>query len=72
MKFSVSEISDIIELAWGDQTDFSHITNIYNIDEGEVKKIMKKNIKRKSYEIWRKRIAQRSAQKTQLKGRAHD
>ena len=57
MKFSVSEISDIIELAWDDQTDFSHITNIYNIDEGEVKKIMKKNIKRKSYEIWRKRIA---------------
>jgi uncharacterized protein (TIGR03643 family) len=72
MKFSVSEISDIIELAWDDQTDFSHITNIYNIDEGEVKKIMKKNIKRKSYEIWRKRIAQRSAQKNQLKGRAND
>ena len=70
MKFSVGEISDIIELAWDDQTDFSHITKIYNIDEGEVKKIMKKNIKRKSYEIWRKRIAQRSAQKTQLKGRA--
>ena len=71
MKFSVSEISDIIELAWDDQTDFSHITKLYNIDEGEVKKIMKNNIKRKSYEIWRKRIAQRSTQKTQLKGRAH-
>ena len=71
MKFSVSEISDIIELAWDDQTDFSHITKLYNIDEGEVKKIMKKNIKRKSYEILRKRIAQRSIQKTQLKGRAH-
>ena len=71
MKFSVSEISDIIELAWDDQTDFSHITKLYNIDEGEVKKIMKKNIKRKSYEIWRKRIAQRSAHQTQLKGRAH-
>ena len=71
MKFSVSEISDIIELAWDDQSDFSHITKIYNIDEGEVKKIMKKNIKRKSYEIWRKRIAQRSLQKTQLKRRAH-
>mgnify|MGYP003311490156 CR=1 FL=1 len=69
MKFSVSEISDIIELAWDDQTDFSHITKIYNIDEGDVKKIMKKNIKQKSYEIWRKRIHQRSAQKTQLKGK---
>ena len=71
MKFSVSEISDIIELAWDDKTDFSHISKLYNIDEGEVKKIMKKNIKRKSYEIWRKRIAQRSAQKNHLKGRAH-
>ena len=68
MKFSVSEISDIIELAWDDQTDFSHITKIYNIDEGEVKKIMKKNIKNKSYKIWRERISKRSAQKSQLKG----
>ena len=71
MKFNQSEISDIIQLAWDDQTDFSHITKIYEINEGGVKKIMKKNIKRKSYEIWRKRIAQRSAQKTQLKGIAH-
>ena len=69
MKFNHSEISDIIEMAWDDQTDFSHINKIYNIDEGEVKKIMKKNIKLKSYKIWRKRISQRSSQKTQLKGK---
>ena len=68
MKFSASQISDIIQMAWDDQTDFSHITKIYDIDEGEVKKIMKKNIKNKSYKIWRERIAKRSAQKTQLKG----
>ena len=72
MKFNQSEISDIIQLAWDDQTDFSHITKIYEINEGDVKKIMKSNIKRKSYEIWRKRISQRSAQKTQLKGKTHD
>jgi len=71
MKFKQSEISDIIQLAWDDQTDFSHITKIYEINEGDVKKIMKNNIKRKSYEIWRKRISQRSAQKTQLKGKTH-
>ena len=69
MKFNHSEISEIIEMAWDDQTDFSHINKIYNIDEGEVKKIMKKNIKLRSYKIWRKRISQRSYQKTQLKGR---
>jgi uncharacterized protein (TIGR03643 family) len=71
MKFNQSEISDIIQLAWDDQTDFNHITKIYEINEGDVKKIMKNNIKRKSYEIWRKRISQRSAQKTQLKGKTH-
>ena len=69
MKFSDSQISDIIQMAWDDQTDFSHITKIYEINEGDVKKIMKNNIKRKSYEIWRKRIHQRSAQRTQLKGK---
>ena len=71
MKFNQSEISDIIQLAWDDYTDFSHITKIYEINEGDVKKIMKKNIKRKSYEIWRKRISQRSSQKTQLIGKTH-
>ena len=71
MEFNQSEISDIIQLAWDDQTDFSHITKIYEINEGDVKKIMKSNIKSKSYEIWRKRISQRSAQKTQLKGKTH-
>ena len=69
MKFSVSQISDIIQMSWDDQTDFSHITKIYNIHEGEVKKIMKKNIKNKSYKIWRERISRRSAQKSQLKGK---
>ena len=69
MKFNQSQISEIIQMAWDDQTDFSHIKKIYEIDEGDVKKIMKKNIKQKSSEIWRKRIHQRSAQKTQLKGK---
>ena len=69
MKFNQSQISEIIQMAWDDQTNFSHITKIYEIDEGDVKKIMKKNIKRKSYVIWRKRINQRSVQKTQLKGK---
>ena len=69
MKFNQTQISDIIQMAWDDQTDFSHITKIYEINEGDVKKIMKNNIKQKSYEIWRKRIHRRSAQKTQLKGK---
>ena len=41
MKFNQSQISEIIQMAWDDQTDFSHIKKIYEIDEGDVKKIMK-------------------------------
>ena len=69
MRFNPAQISHIIEMAWDDLTDFSHITKIYQIDEGEVKKIMKKNIKPSSYLNWRKRIAKRSEQKNQLKGK---
>ena len=69
MKFNQTQIGDIIQMAWDDQTDFSHITKIYEINEGDVKKIMKNNIKRKSFEIWIKRILERSAQRTQLKGK---
>ena len=69
MKFNQTQIGDIIQMAWDDQTDFSHITKIYEINEGDVKKIMKNNIKRKSNEICTKRRHQRSAQKTQLKGK---
>ena len=46
MKFNQSQISEIIQMAWDDQTDFSHIKKIYEIDEGDVKKIMKKNFLR--------------------------
>ena len=43
MKFNQTQIGDIIQMAWDDQTDFSHITKIYEINEGDVKKIMKNN-----------------------------
>ena len=46
MKFNQTQIGDIIQMAWDDQTDFSHIKKIYEINEGDVKKIMKNNIKR--------------------------
>ena len=69
MKLNRSEISEIIEMAWDDKTSFGCIAKIYNIGEDQVKKIMKKNIKRRSYDIWRNRISKRSIQKTQLKGK---
>ena len=36
MKFNHSEISEIIEMAWDDQTDFSHINKIYKPSPDEL------------------------------------
>ena len=56
MPYTRSEISEIIEQAWCDKISFSDIKKQFNIDENEVKKILKKNLKKKSYISWRKRV----------------
>ena len=48
---------ELIDKAWCDKTDFNSIKEIDNLDENDVKKILRKNLKKKSYIIWRKRVA---------------
>ena len=54
--FSVSETSEIIEMALSDHISFGQIEKQFGIKEKEVKKIMKKNLKEGSYKVWRKRV----------------
>ena len=52
----VSDIDRIIEMAWEDRTTFSDIKNQFGIYEKDVIAIMKKNLKRSSFLIWRQRV----------------
>jgi uncharacterized protein (TIGR03643 family) len=52
----VSEIDRIIEMAWEDRTTFTDIKNQFGIYEKDVIAIMKKNLKRSSFLMWRKRV----------------
>tara|TARA_B100001094_G_scaffold103729_1_gene99988 strand:- start:774 stop:1025 length:252 start_codon:yes stop_codon:yes gene_type:complete len=52
----VSEIDRIIEMAWEDRTTFSDIKNQFGIYEKDVIAIMKKNLKRSSFLMWRQRV----------------
>jgi uncharacterized protein (TIGR03643 family) len=52
----VSDIDRIIEMAWEDRTTFTDIKNQYGIYEKDVIAIMKKNLKRSSFLIWRQRV----------------
>ena len=54
--FSISEISEIIEMALSDHISFGQIEKQFGIKEKDVKKLMKKNLKESSYKVWRKRV----------------
>ena len=54
-----AEISRIIEMAWEDRTTFDSIEDQFGLSESEVIKIMRKNMKRSSFKMWRKRVSGR-------------
>ena len=56
MIFNAIEIDRIIEMAWEDRTPFEAIFTQFGIKEDGVKVLMKRELKPKSYENWRKRV----------------
>lgn len=50
------EIDDVIGMAWCDKTSFKSIYLHTGFLEKAVIQIMKKNLKRSSYLLWRKRV----------------
>ena len=66
-KFSESEKSEIIELALSDHASFNNIRSIYGIGEKDVKKLMRENLKSRSYKSWRKRLREFSDRREKYK-----
>ena len=62
-----SEISEIIEMALSDHISFGQIQSQYGLQENEVKKIMKTNLKVSSYKAWRKRFREFSSRREHYK-----
>jgi len=50
------DINRIIEMAWEDRTPFEAIEFQFGIKENGVRKIMRENLKRSSFELWRERV----------------
>ena len=51
-----SNIDEVIGMAWSDKVSFEEIKKKIGLTEKEVISIMRKNLKKKSYIIWRKRV----------------
>ena len=57
---------DVIGMAWADRISFEEIKKKTGLNEKEVIKIMRTNLKRKSYLLWRKRVRGRSTKHRKL------
>ncbi len=57
--YSAAFISDIIGLAWADDVSFDNIRRDRGLAEADVIKIMRRNLKRGSFKLWRERVAGR-------------
>ncbi len=57
------DIDRIIEMAWEDRTPFEAIAFQFNITESEVIKLMRTNLKRSSFNLWRQRVNSGVSQK---------
>lgn len=57
------ELDRIIEMAWEDRTPFEAIEFQFALPEKEVIKVMRGNLKRSSFNLWRKRVNSGVSQK---------
>ena len=69
---SLEEIDRIIEMAWEDRTPFEAIFNQFNINEKELIAIMRNNLKKSSFKLWRERVKGRKTKHSKLRENSVD
>lgn len=57
------DVDRIIEMAWEDKTPFEAILFQFNLTEAEVIKLMRTELKKSSFNRWRKRVNSGTSQK---------
>ena len=63
MELNIEQIDRIIEMAWEDRTPFEAIEFQFGLPEKEVIKLMRTELKRSSFNRWRKRVNSGVSQK---------
>lgn len=60
-------IDRVIEMAWEDRTTFEAIENQFGLKEQEVINLMRKQMKLKSFKLWRERVQGRKTKHEKLR-----
>ncbi|SMC36942.1 TIGR03643 family protein [Polynucleobacter kasalickyi] len=62
-----SELSRVIEMAWEDRTPFDAIQMSFGLSESDVIDLMRKEMKKTSFKMWRKRVTGRGTKHSALR-----
>jgi uncharacterized protein (TIGR03643 family) len=60
---SEKDLDRVIEMAWEDRTPFEAIQIQFGLSESQVIELMRNNLKRSSFNLWRKRVNSGVSQK---------
>ncbi|QKG52783.1 TIGR03643 family protein [Hymenobacter sp. BRD67] len=60
MPLTAPHIDRIIEMAWEDRTPFEAIATQFGLSEGEVIRLMRRELKPSSWRLWRARVQGRA------------
>lgn len=66
---SEADRSRLIEMAWEDRTPFDAIETTFGYSEPQVIALMRKTLKRSSFELWRKRVTGRATKHLALRSK---
>ena len=66
-KILIDELSRIIEMAWEDRTPLEALKSQFGISEKQVIKLMRQNMKKNSFKLWRERVRGRKTKHIKLR-----
>lgn len=66
-ELSATDTDRVIEMAWEDRTPFEAITAQFGLTEDEVITLMRREMKRSSFNMWRKRVQGRETKHEKLR-----
>lgn len=69
---SESDKSRLIEMAWEDRTPFDAIEQSFGLLESQVIQLMRYELKRSSFKMWRERVTGRATKHVALRSKSVD
>lgn len=64
---SEADVSRIVEMAWEDRTPFEAIERQFGLNESAVVALMRRTMQRRSFKMWRERMAGRTTKHEHLR-----